>query len=138
MSQANPPTDDDELRGPRERSWIDMFRDAVRGVKIAIRGEVNFFVHLFIAVIAGVGGGILKISDNRWWCIFILCVTVVLTAELFNTAIEHLARAVTREQHPEVRDALDIASGAVLVAAIGAGCVGFLMIAWPLVKVLRH
>ncbi len=138
MTHAKPPSEDDEPRRPRERSWIAMFRDALRGVKIAIRGEVNFFVHLFVAVIAGVGGGILKLSDNRWWCIYILCVTVVLTAELFNTAIERLARAVTREQHPEVRDALDIASGAVLVASIGAGCVGFLMIAWPLVKVLRH
>ena len=37
-----------------------------------------------------------------------------------------------------MRDALDIASGAVLVAAIGASSVGVLMIAWPLVKVLRH
>jgi diacylglycerol kinase len=67
-----------------------------------------------------------------------MCVTVVLTAEMFNTAIEHLARAVTREEHPEVHDALDIASGAVLVAAIGASCVGVLMIAWPLTKVLGH
>src|SRR4029078_2283076 len=103
---------------------------------VAIRGEVNFFIHLFIAVLAGVGGGILKISDNRWWCIFILGVTIVLTADLFNTAIEHLARAVTREHHPEVRDALDIASGAVLVASLAASCVGVLMIAWPLTKVL--
>jgi diacylglycerol kinase len=133
-----PPADEDESALNPARSWVAMFRDAIRGVKVAIRGEVNFFIHMFIAVIAGVGGGILKISDNRWWCIFILCVTIVLTAELFNTAIEHLARAVTREQHPEVRDALDIASGAVLVAALGASCVGVLMIAWPLVKVLRH
>jgi diacylglycerol kinase len=130
--------DDDEPASRPARSWTGMFRDAIRGVKVAIRGEVNFFIHMFIAVIAGVGGGILKISDNRWWCIFILCVTIVLTAELFNTAIEHLARAVTREQHPEVRDALDIASGAVLVASLGASCVGLLMIVWPLVKVLRH
>jgi diacylglycerol kinase len=133
-----PLADEDESALHPARSWVAMFRDAIRGVKVAIRGEVNFFIHMFIAVIAGVGGGILKISDNRWWCIFILCVTIVLTAELFNTAIEHLARAVTREQHPEVRDALDIASGAVLVAALGASCVGVLMIAWPLVKVLRH
>src|SRR4051794_15195381 len=126
-----PAIDDDDARPRPVRTWAAMFHDALRGMKVAVRGEVNFFVHLFIAVLAGVGGGILQLSDVKW-CLFIVCVTIVLTAEMFNTAIEHLARAVTREEHPEVRDALDIASGAVLVAAIGASCVGVLMIAWPL------
>ena len=126
-----PTTDDldDDLPRP-VRTWLQKFRDAARGVKIAVRGEVNFFIHFFIAVVAGVAGGIVELSDERW-CLYILCVTIVLAAELFNTAIEHLARAVTREQHPEVRDALDIASGGVLMAAIGAAVVGGLLIAWP-------
>jgi diacylglycerol kinase len=124
--------DDGDERPRRVRSWVQMFRDAMRGVKVAVRGEVNFFVHFFIAVMAGVAGAIVELSDERW-CLYILCVTIVLSAELFNTSIEHLARAVTREQHPEVRDALDIASGAVLMAAIGAACVGTLIIAWPFV-----
>jgi diacylglycerol kinase len=122
--------DDDDLRPVR--TWVQMFRGAMRGVKIAVRGEVNFFVHFFIAVLAGTAGGVVELSDERW-CLYILCVTVVLTAELFNTAIEHMARAVTREQHPEIRDALDIASGGVLMAAIGAACVGSLLILWPFV-----
>jgi diacylglycerol kinase len=125
------PDDADDYSRPL-RTWVQMFRDAMRGVKVAVRGEVNFFVHFFIAVVAGVAGGVVELSDERW-CIYILCVTIVLSAELFNTSIEHLARAVTREQHPEVREALDIASGAVLMAAIGAACVGTLIIAWPFV-----
>lgn len=132
MSTNMPPTVEDVDNEPLRpiRTWAEMFRDAARGVKIAVRGEVNFFVHLFIAVMAGVAGAIVELSDERW-CLYILCVTIVLSAEMFNTAIEHLARAVTREQHPEVRDALDIASGAVLLAAVGAGFVGVLIIAWP-------
>jgi len=127
----------DEDRRRPDRTWIQMLRDAMRGVKIAVRGEVNFFVHFFIAVLAGVAGGIVELSDERW-CVYILCVTIVLTAEMFNTAIEHLARAVTREQQPEVRNALDVASGAVLLAAIGAASVGLLIILWPLTIVLRR
>jgi diacylglycerol kinase len=123
---------DEDDRPVRVRSWSRMFADAFRGVRIAFRGEVNFFVHLFIAAAAGLAGGIVELSDERW-CIYILCVTVVIAAEMFNTAIERLARAITREQHPEVRDALDIASGGVLMAAVGAACVGALIIAWPLV-----
>jgi len=131
-----PPAEfDDDERIPQVRSWLQMFTDAVRGVKVAFRSEINFFVHFFIAVIAGVAGGIVRMTDERW-CIYILCVAVVLSAELFNTAIERLARAVTREEHPEVRDALDVASGAVLVAALGAAVVGVLMIGWPFVAQL--
>jgi diacylglycerol kinase len=133
MNVIMPPDDESIDAVPRNvRSWVQMVRDAMRGVKIAVRGEVNFYVHLFIAAIAGVAGGIVGLSDERW-CLYILCVAVVLTAEMFNTAIEHLARAVTREQHPEIRDALDVASGGVLVAAIGAACVGTLVIAWPFI-----
>jgi diacylglycerol kinase len=132
MNVVTPDDDDDLPLRPRARSWLQMVRDALRGVKIAVRGEVNFYVHLFIAAIAGAAGAIVELSDERW-CLYILCVALVLTAELFNTAIEHLARAVTREEHPEVRDALDVASGAVLTAALGAACVGVLVIAWPFV-----
>jgi diacylglycerol kinase len=132
MSKQLPPSADDDESPRPVRTWLQMFRDAVRGVKIAIRSEVNFFFHLFIAVTAAVAGAIVELNDERW-CLYILCVTVVLAAELFNTAIERLARAVTREHHPEVRDALDIASGAVLVAALGAAFVGVLVIAWPFV-----
>jgi diacylglycerol kinase len=128
---------DEEVRQPADRSWARKFADALRGLKIAFRSEINFFVHMFVAVIAGVAGGIVTMADERW-CIYILCVTIVLSAELFNTAIERLARAVTREEHPEVRDALDIAAGAVLMASIGAGVVGALMIGWPFVAQLAR
>ena len=138
MTSLPPTSPDNDDEQPRPvRTWVAKFSDAGRGVRVAVRGEVNFFVHFFLAVVAGVAGGIVELSDERW-CLYILCVTIVLTAEMFNTAIEHLARAVTREQHPEIGDALDIASGAVLVAAIGAACVGVLIIAWPLTVVLRR
>ena len=63
------------------------------------------------------------------------CATAtVVTAEMFNTSIEHLARAITRETHPEIRDALDVASAAVLAAATGSAIVGFLIVIIPLVE----
>ena len=58
------------------------------------------------------------------WLILLLCVVGIVTAEMFNSAIEHLARAITREENPEIRDALDVASAAVLIASAGAAVVG--------------
>jgi diacylglycerol kinase len=57
-------------------------------------------------------------------CLLVLCVTIVITAELFNTALEYLAREVTRNHNLGVAAALQIASGAVLIAALGAAAVG--------------
>jgi diacylglycerol kinase len=62
------------------------------------------------------------------WCVIVLCITVVLSAELFNAALETIAKAVTAEYDPRVRDALDIAAAAVLVAALGSVVIGGLIL----------
>jgi diacylglycerol kinase len=62
------------------------------------------------------------------WYILIVCITIVLTAEMFNSSIEALAKAVTKEYDPHIGDALDIASGAVFTAVLGAATVGLLIL----------
>ena len=56
-----------------------------------------------------------------------LVVGLVLMAEIFNTAIESLARAPGSRRHPRFRDALDMASAAVLLAAITAATIGVIV-----------
>ena len=72
------------------------------------------------------------------WCLLILCIATVLTAEMFNTAIEHLARAITPDRHDELRDALDTSSGAVLLASLGAATVGTWIFAARLLDILNQ
>lgn len=129
------PTNKTTPRRPN-RSWVQKFRDAARGVKIAVRGESSFFVHLFVTATVILAAGVYERSPTEW-CLLVLCITVVLAAETFNTAIEHLARAVSIETRPELRDALDIASGAVLLAAIGAATVGLIVFGQPLLAMVR-
>lgn len=107
--------------------WKHKFACALRGVAVGIRGQNSFLVHFPAAAIVMAVGWWLQVSHAQW-LVLVLCVTMVIAAELFNSAIEHLARAITRDEHPEIRDALDIASGAVLVAAIGASVAGLLVI----------
>ena len=57
-----------------------------------------------------------------------LCIAGVFAAELLNTALERLARSITREYRADIRDALDMASAAVLAAACGAAIVGALVL----------
>ena len=55
-----------------------------------------------------------------WWALVLLASAAVLAAELFNTAIEHLADHLHPELHPLIRVVKDCAAGAVLLTAAGA------------------
>jgi len=59
-----------------------------------------------------------------WWALVMLASAGVLAAELFNTAIEHLADHLHPEVHPSIRVVKDCAAAAVLVAVLGAVAVG--------------
>lgn len=107
----------------QKRSLVRKFGSAFRGWRRGVRAESNFFVHLFVAALVVAAGLVLGVSWLEW-CLLALCIASVLAAEMFNTAIEHLAKAVTREENELIRDALDMSSAAVLLASIGAAIVG--------------
>jgi diacylglycerol kinase len=106
-----------------ERPWPIKFRDAFRGMKAGVRGQSSFFVHFFMTAAVIVGAVVLRV-DLIEWCVLVTCITVVLTAEMFNSALESMAKAITGETDPHLGNSLDIASGAVLTASIGAAIVG--------------
>jgi diacylglycerol kinase (ATP) len=65
-----------------------------------------------------------------------LAIGAVLTAETVNSAVEMLARALDRGPDERIRDALDMASGAVLVTVGTAVVVGLVIFGprlWALV-----
>lgn len=102
---------------------LKSFTHAFRGLALAVREEHNMRIHLVAAVVAVGLGWWLKL-DATEWMILVICITSVIAAELFNTAIERLADHVTKEQHPAIKACKDLASAAVLVVAIGALAVG--------------
>ena len=69
------------------------------------------------------------------WCWLVLAISTVWTAEALNTAFEFLADAASPNFHPIVRDAKDVAAGAVLIAAIAATVIGVIVF-WSHVTVL--
>jgi diacylglycerol kinase len=46
---------------------------------------------------------------------------------MFNSALEHMAKAVDRSENPLIAQSLDIGSAAVLMASIGASVIGALI-----------
>jgi diacylglycerol kinase len=118
-----------------ERSWACRFRDAFRGVKTGVRGQSSFFVHFFFAAAVIASAAVLCLGRVDW-CLLILCITVVLTAEMFNSAMEAVAKSITDEHDPNIGDFLDIGAAAVLFASIGAAVVGSLVFVHRIVELL--
>ncbi len=58
------------------------------------------------------------------WCIVIGCIGMVMTAELFNSAIETLFHGLDAEVKNRNYSCLDIAAGAVLVAGLTSAAIG--------------
>ena len=110
-----------------QRGWPEKFRDALRGLKCGIRGQSSFFAHFFMTAVVLVAGALSPHMNHIEWCLLVLCIFVVLAAEMFNSALETMARAITDETDPHVGEALDIGSAAVLLASIGAAIVGIII-----------
>ena len=104
-------------------SWKSKFGYAFRGLRRAFRTQHSFAIHLLIACLVVAAAAVLRVTTIEWGLI-VAAIGMVLVAETFNTAIESLARAVHMQFHPRLRDALDIASAAVLLAAGTAVVIG--------------
>lgn len=113
-------------RRAKARRWRDKFREAFRGVKLGVRGHSSFFVHFFFAALAVAAALVLQ-CDLIEWCVVLGCVGMVITAELFNSAIETLFHGQDAEVKARNYKCLEIAAGAVLVAGLTAAVIGVLI-----------
>jgi diacylglycerol kinase len=128
---GNRATAEPAARTRPRRSWRSKFRDALRGMKLGIRGHSSFFVHFFFAALV-IAAAVVLGCEMLEWCLLLGCIGLVLTAELVNSAIETLVRGLDEVTHARVAPCLDIAAGAVLLASITASIVGSIVFIWRL------
>lgn len=81
------------------KKQIRSFGYAWKGIRQCIGKEQNLSFHLITTIIV-IGAGFLFDITRTEWMIIILCIGVVVAAELFNTAIERLVDLVSPERHP--------------------------------------
>jgi diacylglycerol kinase (ATP) len=104
---------------------VATFRYAFRGIGFMF-AELNVRV-LAAATLLTVGAGVYFSIAALEWCAVILAIALVWAAEGLNTALERLTDLVSPQFHPLAGKAKDIAAGAVLLASIGALCVGLVV-----------
>ncbi len=103
---------------------IRSFGYALRGIATAYaKGQVNIKIHTCIAIVAIALSILLSISAFEWICV-VLCIGIVIAAEMTNSAIETLVDLVSPEWNEKAGVVKDIAAGAVLVLATMSVVVG--------------
>jgi diacylglycerol kinase len=123
-------------RSRSRRPWRDKFRVAFRGVKLGIRGHSTFSVHFFFTALVLASAVVLQ-CELWQWCVLVGCIGFVLTAELFNSALETLFRGLDESTRERAWPALDVAAGAVLLASITASVVGGLILLAQFARLLH-
>ena len=105
---------------------IASFGYALEGIFEVIQSQPNFIIHFIAASVAITAGFYFTISATEW-CLVIGSITLVLGAETFNTALEHLTNLVSPDYHILAKKTKDAAAGGVLFIAIGAAIVGLII-----------
>jgi diacylglycerol kinase len=108
--------------GGRRPAWRQRLVQAERGLVRSVRSDSAFFVHFFGATIITAAAVVLGLSSAQWIAL-VSCVTVVLTAEMFNTALKILIRGLGMDEEAEGQRALGAGTAAVLIAVCGSGIV---------------
>jgi diacylglycerol kinase (ATP) len=110
----------------RVTSLFESFNNAAEGVVHALRTQRNLWIHFTVAaavLVAAIGFGVSKLE----LIVLLLAITFVLVAELVNTEIEAAVDVASTSFDPMAKLAKDMAAGAVLIAALNAVAIGYLV-----------
>jgi diacylglycerol kinase (ATP) len=110
----------------RAPTLLDSFNFAFEGIIHVLRTQRNLRIHFAIAVGVLVMALIVDVTKIELIAL-LLSVTFVLIAEMLNTAVEAAIDIATTSFDPMAKLAKDIAAGAVLIAAINAIAVGYIV-----------
>ncbi len=110
----------------RDHSLLVSFNYAIEGVIHVLRRERNMRVHFALATIVLVLAFAYDVTRLELMALMI-AISFVLIAEMVNTAVEEMIDISTGSYDPRAKIAKDVAAGAVLIAAVVAATIGYLV-----------
>ncbi|WP_416175936.1 diacylglycerol kinase [Clostridium sp.] len=108
------------------KKLLDSFNYAIEGIIYSVRTQRNMRIHMVVALLVLTLCFFYDLSKIEILAITIT-ITMVIMAELFNTAVEFAIDATTNYYHPLAKIAKNVAAGGVLVTAINAVLVGYII-----------
>ncbi|HHX63802.1 MAG TPA: diacylglycerol kinase family protein [Chloroflexi bacterium] len=115
------------MRRTSKGSLLSSFRCALEGLWFIVSTERNARIHLIAAVVVILLSTWLRLTAIEW-ALMIAAIALVFAGEMLNTVVELTIDMITLEDHPLARRAKDVAAGAILVAAMAAAVMGFIIL----------
>lgn len=97
-----------------KKKFSDAFTGLLKGT-----GHRSILTQYILAAMAVCAGFVLHLSVLEWVAV-IICIGLVITAEILNTCIEKLCDLYSTDYSNRIREIKDLAAGAVLVASLTA------------------
>ena len=110
----------------KKRSLITSFKHAISGLAYILYSQRNIQIHVGMAIASILLGIVLGIPSSDW-CILLLSISLVLITEGLNTSLEVSVDLTTRKRKYRAMLSKDVAAGCVLIAAINALIMGYLI-----------
>lgn len=108
------------------KSLLKSFTHAFNGLRQMVFAERNFTIHIIAAFVAVAFCVLLQVNDIEF-LIVVVCIASVISAEIFNSAVEKLCDFVHPEEHGQIKVIKDIAAAAVLMVALASFIVGIVI-----------
>jgi diacylglycerol kinase (ATP) len=111
----------------KSQKFTDSINHAIDGLIYAVKTEKNIRLHFLATFVIFTLCLWLDLDKNDFLFICI-SVTLVIMAEMFNTAVESIVNLLTLSHHPLAKIAKDVSAGSVLIACMNALAVAYLVI----------
>jgi diacylglycerol kinase (ATP) len=112
------------------------FGFALSGIDYALNSDQNLVMHFIISFLVIIASILLDVSSFEM-AILGVTILMVITTEMLNTSIEKAVDLVTKEHRMDAKIAKDVASGMVLITAIGSVIIGVLIFLPHILKFFR-
>ncbi|WP_291637721.1 diacylglycerol kinase [Clostridium sp.] len=108
------------------KKLVDSFNYAIEGIIYSIRTQRNMKIHMIATIIVLTAAFFFNLSKIEL-LIITITITLVIVAEMINTAVECAIDATTNFYHPLAKIAKNVAAGAVLVTSVNSVLVGYVI-----------
>jgi undecaprenol kinase len=108
------------------RSVLRSLQHAIRGLKTVFKTERTFRILTLAAVLVLMAACFKQLSETKW-IILLFVIIMVMTLEIFNSAIERLVDMLAPKTHVFAKEIKDLSAAMVFLFSIFAIIIGFLI-----------
>lgn len=120
----------------KQQGFGNTFKNARKGFRLVLKSEKNIRVHLIVASLVMTAAVLLRFDAVRF-CILLLAISSVMSAEMLNSAIEFTLDSVYHNKYNRmVGMAKDISAGAVMLSTIISITIGVILFGKSVIEIV--